>query len=106
MPGLPKRHFFVRLYALNMEKPEIETKSDKTNPQGPKMVLNKSSFISLSFELGYIIALPLVLFGLAGRWADNRLHHEFPWITLIGIAIAIASTTMWLTKRLSKYLNK
>ncbi len=73
-------------------------------PNNPKK-LDKSAMISLSFELGYIIAIPIVVFGLLGKWLDMRLHHSFPWVTLVGIALAILSTTVWITKRLQKYIK-
>ena len=67
--------------------------------------LDKRALISLSFELGYIIALPLVFFGLVGKWLDVRMGNEFPVITLIGIATSITSTVIWITKRLKKYIK-
>ena len=75
------------------------------NGQEPKSKLDKGALISLSFELGYIIALPIAGFGLVGKWLDTRLHHEFPWITLIGIGLAITTTVIWLTRKLQKYIK-
>ncbi|MEO8065233.1 MAG: AtpZ/AtpI family protein [Candidatus Doudnabacteria bacterium] len=72
--------------------------------QKPKK-LDKAALISLSFELGYIIAIPLVVLALLGKWIDNNMHHTLPWVTLIGIVLAIASTTAWLTYRLKKYIK-
>lgn len=76
----------------------------ETPAQNPKK-LDKGAIVSLSLELGYIIALPLVILGLLGKWADSRLHHAFPWVTLIGIALAIASTTIWITQKLKTYIK-
>lgn len=79
-----------------MENPQIPKKSDN---------LNKGALVSLSFELGYIIALPLIILGLAGKWLDGRAHNTFPVFTLIGIVLAIAATTAWLIRKLKKYIQ-
>jgi hypothetical protein len=84
-----------------METPQ---KNPNLDGQVPKK-LDKAAIISLSFELGYIIAIPVVVLGIGGRWIDHRLHHSFPWVTLIGIALAIMSTTIWLTQKLKGYLK-
>lgn len=68
--------------------------------------LDKRALISLSFELGYVIALPLVIFGLAGKWLDGRMGNEFPIMTLIGIGLAIFFTTVWLIQKLKKYIKQ
>jgi len=61
--------------------------------------------VSLSFELGYIIALPLVVLGLLGKWGDKHWHHAFPWMTLIAIGLAIFMTTVWLIQKLKGYIK-
>lgn len=47
--------------------------------------------LGLAWELGYLIAIPIVVFGLIGRFADRRLH-TYPWIFLAGIVVALAIT--------------
>ena len=76
----------------------------ETPIQNPKK-LDKSAMISLSFELGYIIAIPLVVFAVLGKWADKQLNFSFPWLTLAGIILAITATTIWLTKKLKTYIK-
>jgi len=73
------------------------------NPQKPIKPIDRAALIGLSFELGYIIAIPLVVFALLGKWGDTHWHHSFPWMTLTGIVLAIVATTLWLTKRLKTY---
>ena len=84
-----------------MENPQnpIETQKEK------KTTLNKWELVGFAWELGYIIALPILVLALGGKWLDNRYGHEFPWVTLIGIALAITTTTLWLTRRLKKYIK-
>ena len=68
----------------------------------PKNSLNKRELISIAFELGFIIALPIVAFGYAGKWLDARLGTE-PWLTLVGIALAIISTSVWMYRKFKSY---
>ncbi len=71
-------------------------------PNKPQM--NKWSMISLATEFGFIIALPLVIFALLGKWLDHKLGI-YPWLTLVGIVIAIVCTTVWMTKKLKAYIK-
>lgn len=75
-------------------------KNDKNND---KTNLTKWRIASLALELGFIIALPLVFFAFIGRWFDNKFQ-TFPWLTLVGIFLAIFSTTVWLTKKFRNFL--
>ncbi|MEK7637547.1 MAG: AtpZ/AtpI family protein [Patescibacteria group bacterium] len=60
--------------------------------------------LSLAWELGYTIALPLVLFALAGRWADKALGTK-PWLFLTGVVIAIVSTSFLLVRKFSRLMR-
>lgn len=51
----------------------------------------------LAGELGYMIAIPIVIFALIGRFAD-RFFDTSPWLLLIGILISIFTST-WLIYR-------
>lgn len=84
-----------------MENPQIPPKSEKQGRQ----TLDKWEVVGFAWELGYIIALPIIAFGLAGKWIDGKMGNDPQWITLIGIALAIATTTIWLIKRLKKYIK-
>lgn len=127
MPPLPKAAFFVRLYALIMETPQGNKDTEALTPNQPPAAdeggnispklgeggsklkgarpIDKAALISLSMELGYIIAIPLVILALLGKWGDKHWHHSFPWMTLVGILLAIVSTTVWLTKKLKAYIK-
>lgn len=52
------------------------------------------SALSLAWELGYTIAIPIVLFALVGRLLDNKLGTS-PWLLLIGILLSILISS-WL----------
>ena len=76
------------------------------NPQKPADPrINKWALVNLASELGFIIALPLVAFGLIGKWLDAKYNHTTPWLTLLGILLAIICTTVWLTKKLKQYIK-
>ena len=73
-------------------------------PQKPKD-LNKWRIASLALEMGFIIALPLVAFGLLGKWLDAKWDSE-PWMALVGILLAIVATTVWLIRRFRELILK
>ena len=88
-----------------MEIPNNQQQNPIKSQAPSNKTLNKGDLISLSFELGYIIAIPIVVLGLAGKWVDNHFHHSFPWVTLLGIGLAITTTTLWIIKRLGRYIK-
>ena len=67
--------------------------------------LSRWGMVNLAFDMGFVIALPLVGLGLIGKFLDAKFGTE-PWLTLIGIVFAIVTTTIWLTRKLKNYLNK
>jgi len=75
----------------NLQKPNNDT-------------LKKWNMVNLATEFGFIIALPLVVFALLGKWLDHKFG-TYPWLTLAGIALAITSTTVWMTKRLKGFIK-
>ncbi len=84
-----------------MENPKNpqETEKDK------KTTIDKWEVVGLAWDFGYIIAIPLVVFALAGKWVDRHYGHETQWVTLIGILLALVTTTIWLVNRLKKYIK-
>lgn len=60
--------------------------------------------LNIAWELGYMIALPLVLFALAGRWIDKH-YDTSPWFLLGGMALAILLTTLLLIRKFSRLLR-
>mgnify|MGYP001618298132 CR=1 FL=1 len=49
---------------------------------------NGWSAVSLAWELGYTIALPLIVLALGGRLLDKKIDTS-PWMMLIGILVAL-----------------
>jgi len=58
----------------------------------------------LAWELGYTIAIPIVLFALLGRWADEKLSSS-PWLLLVGIIISILISSLLIYQRVKKLLK-
>ena len=52
------------------------------------------SIISLAWELGYLITIPIVLLAFGGKLLDDKLNTS-PWMLLTGIIISIIITS-WL----------
>ncbi|MBI4053923.1 MAG: AtpZ/AtpI family protein [Candidatus Doudnabacteria bacterium] len=64
----------------------------------------KLKIISFAFEFGFIIALPIVIFLLAGKYLDDRLGTA-PYLKILGVLLAIITTTIWLTRRFAEILK-
>jgi len=58
--------------------------------------------ISLAFELGYTIAIPLVIFALAGRYADKYFDSSPLWL-IVGLIVSIAITSFLLVRKMKSY---
>jgi len=82
----------------NLEKP-------KEIPTNPKIPTNKWEVVGLAWDLGFIIALPLLGSVLLGKWADEKVGNEVQWFTLAAIPVSMALSTTWLVKKLKKYIK-
>lgn len=60
--------------------------------------------MSVAFELGFIIALPIVILGMAGKWLDQRNHTGY--FIYLGIALAVLSTSIWMYARFAELIRK
>lgn len=60
--------------------------------------------LNIAWELGYTIAVPLVVLALGGRWADG-VFKTAPWLFLAGIILAIVSSSILLVRKFSKLLR-
>ena len=76
--------------------------SDEQKPNNKNF--QKMEMVRLAFELGFIIALPVVAFGYLGKWLDGR-SGTYPLLTLIGIATAIPSTSFWMYRKFRSYFK-
>lgn len=63
------------------------------------------SAVSLAWELGYSIAVPLVVLALGGRFLDKKLGTT-PWLLLIGILLSIIISSYIVYKKTIDVMNK
>ncbi|MFH1866544.1 MAG: AtpZ/AtpI family protein [Patescibacteria group bacterium] len=56
--------------------------------------------LGLAWELGYTIAVPLVILALAGRLLDKRWGTE-PWLLLVGLSLSVFISS-WAVYRKTK----
>lgn len=56
------------------------------------------SALSLAWQLGYSIAVPLVVFALLGRFADRKLETS-PWFLLAGIILSLVVSTIMVYRK-------
>ncbi|MEK9130172.1 MAG: AtpZ/AtpI family protein [Patescibacteria group bacterium] len=61
------------------------------------------SMLSLAWELGYLIALPLVFFALAGRFLDQYFFTS-PWLFLLGILLSIVVSVYIVYRKVKKII--
>lgn len=66
---------------------------------------NIKSAWSLAWELGYSIAVPIVLFALLGRFLDKKLNTS-PWLLLAGVLISISISSHIVYKKTIDVMNK
>ena len=60
-----------------------------------------SIVLSLGLELGYIIAIPIIIFAFIGRYAD-RAFNTSPLFLLTGISLALAISTWLIYRKITK----
>ena len=63
------------------------------------------SAMSLAWELGYMIAIPLVALALIGRFMDNKLGTT-PFLLLIGIIVSVAISSYMVYKKTIDIINR
>jgi F0F1-type ATP synthase assembly protein I len=69
--------------------------------------MKKDSFsaLGLAWNLGYTIAVPLVVLALGGRFLDRKLGTS-PWILLAGILFSIALSSWLVYKKTLDIIGK
>ena len=82
-----------------MEKYLKKAKMKNNNTDG------QWSVFSLAMELGYTIAIPIVLFALVGRMLDKKFDTS-PWLLLVGIFASILLTTWLVYRRMIKIIDE
>lgn len=68
-------------------------------------VRHRFSYMSLAFELGYVIALPAAVFAFGGALLDKRWGTS-PLFILVGLALAISSSTLLVARLIKRLSNQ
>lgn len=63
------------------------------------------SALGMAWELGYTIAIPLVIFALLGSFLDKKLGSS-PFLLLTGVLISIVISTIGIYWKASKIMGK
>ncbi|MBP9718271.1 AtpZ/AtpI family protein [Candidatus Gracilibacteria bacterium] len=63
---------------------------------------NTASLMSLAMDLGFTIAIPIVLFGLGGALLDRKLGTS-PLFLLIGVVLSIVITSIGIYRKIKSY---
>jgi len=62
------------------------------------------SAVSLAWELGYTITIPLVALALLGRFLDKKMETS-PWIFLGGILLAVIVSSCLVYRKTKKIIE-
>ena len=57
--------------------------------------------LNMAWELGYTIAIPIVILGFGGAWADKKLDTS-PAFILIGIALSLIISGIGIYRKVKK----
>lgn len=60
--------------------------------------------LGYAWQFGYTIVVPLVLFGVLGRWLDRKLGTA-PWLFLAGVVFSIAISSVALILKALKIMQ-
>jgi len=77
----------------------------KMNNKKNKKSKSWTGSLNLAFQLGYMIALPLVGFALSGRLLDKKFGTS-PWLLLAGITSSLIVTSWIIYIKISKIIAK
>lgn len=81
----------------------MKKKEEKNIPKENDSDNNFSPF-SLAFELGYIIAIPIVALGLLGRILDKKFDSS-PVLLLVGIFLSIILSSFGIYRKVKKIIK-
>jgi undecaprenyl pyrophosphate phosphatase UppP len=78
-------------------KDQIPSKNDKTS-------LTNRMVVAIAVEFGFIIAIPLVVFGFLGKWLSNKYDNK---LFLAGaLVLALLISTICLYRMIFKLYKK
>ena len=74
-------------------------------PASPSLKQDLAFVVQLAWNLGFIIAIPAVVFGLLGAYLDKWLGSS-PGFLLLGMGCALALSLFGIWKRIQQILKQ
>jgi len=65
---------------------------------------NDLSMLSLAWELGYMIAIPIVVLAVGGAWLDKKMGTS-PWMLLLGVGSSIIMTSFMVYSKVAVLMS-
>ncbi|MBI2638654.1 AtpZ/AtpI family protein [Candidatus Peregrinibacteria bacterium] len=62
------------------------------------------SALNLAWELGYTIAIPIVILGFGGAWLDKKLESS-PLLLLAGIILSVIISSIAVYRKIKRISN-
>jgi len=76
-------------------------KQPEKDPAKQKQQVVGLMLFEAGIEFAVLIAAPLIVFILLGKWLDNKYHTHF--IVIIGILLALTVSVVGITKKIKDY---
>lgn len=90
------------LFIQKMENKKSVRNASRSDAGGEK---KSWSAVSLAWELGYLIMVPLVVLALLGRFSDKKLGTS-PWLLLTGVVASITISSFLVYKKTLDIIDK
>lgn len=95
-------NWFLVIYTVFMpDQPQSPIPKKKQESMKDALWLS----VQLAWDLGWLIALPVVVLGFAGAYADKHFGTS-PLLILIGFAVAAALSVIGVKRKLKKIIEK
>lgn len=85
--------------SLNPDQPQAQN-----NKEASKKAFTFATLAGMVGELGFIIAIPLIVTILAGIWLDKKFNTT-PFFIIVGILLSITTSSIAIGRKI-KQLNK
>lgn len=92
----------------NEEKQDIQNNSEAQETKENKQTKQKSAMwlaLDIAYELGYLIALPIVVLGFGGAFLDKKFGTS-PLFILSGIALSFIITSIGAFRKIKDITDK
>jgi uncharacterized membrane protein YqjE len=95
----------VSLDELHKQSTELKAAKEamQGDSKGSSRLFKAVSMYGVAMDFALTLAVPLVIFIFLGKWADEKFNTKY--IVIIGIFLAIATSTVAITKQVKKLSN-